>query len=279
MPIDPASGGGATPRSGAQRLADIRQLARVIQGSKAPSVPRFTKGYVAALDGNVPTQTVSIYIDGDTSTLISGVTFGNCYKYPMVGDTVIVARQGADTLILDKYTAGGDCLAHVLLGADSAVFISIPANNYSHLKLYVVGGCVGGNSNGFNDLTLQFNADSGSDYSRHFGYALNSGTWAVSSVPSTTYVTGGFLPASLPPATAGGFCVIDIPFYQRASLSKQITFESHASSGIGAPNNFQFGTGGGIWGNSQGAITSILLATSGSPSTLTAGSEVYVFGV
>lgn len=282
MPIDPASGTAPVPSSGSNMSSQLRQLATVIQqASKVQSPLRITKGYVAALDGLNPTQTVSIYIDGDVSTLISGVTFANSYKYPMVGDTVIVVRQGADTLILDRYTQGGDLLAHVLLETDSAISIDIPAdsNNYTHLRMYVVAGSVASSGNGFNNLIMQFNSDSSADYSLHVGYALNGATWAVASSAATTFVVAGFLPAAAAPGTAGGFSVIDIPLYQAPSLSKQIVYTTHASSGVGAPNNFQAGVGGGIWGNGQGAINTILLSAQASPATLKAGSEVYVYGV
>lgn len=284
MPITPASGAGSSPRSGssAQSLANMRNLSRALQkgrGGTGSSGVRFTKGYVAAIDGNNPTQTVSIYIDGDTSTLIPGVTFADSYHNPMVGDVVIAVKQGADVLILDRYTVGGGCLVHTLLGVNSTILVNVPPSNYNHLRVYFVGGSVSTTGNGFDDLIVQFNGDTGNNYSRHYGFAVNSTSWTVGSAAAGAFIIAGHVQSAHVPGSGGGFSVMEIPMYQRASLSKQLTFHTHASSGIGAPNNFQFGTGGGIWGNSTAAITSILIGSATSPGTLEAGSEVYVYGV
>lgn len=257
---------------------NINRLASAINRSVGPVAPRFTKALVVAVDGNVPTQTVSVQLDGDASTQIDSVAFMDSYRCPAVGDVVVAAISGADIFVLGRFAAGDGLLAHSLLSVNSKINLSVPSN-FSQLRIYLIGGSVSNPANGFDDVTVQFNGDSGNDYSGHNGWAVNSTTWSVQANPGISYITAGYVQASNAPGNGGGITVIEIPLYSRASLSKQLVFNSHASSGVGAPNNFRFSVGGGIWGNSQGPITSVQLGTAMSPNTFLAGTEIYVFGI
>lgn len=256
----------------------INRLAAAINNSVGPTAPRFTKALVVAVDGNVPTQTISVQLDGDTSAQIDSVAFMDSYRCPAVGDVVVAAISGADIFVLGRFAAGDGLLAHSLLSVDSKINLSVPSN-YSQLRIYLLGGSVSNPANGFDDVTLQFNSDSGNDYSGHNAWAVNGTVWNVQSNAAISYITAGYVQAAAAPGAGGGVTVIEIPLYGRSSVSKQVVFNSHASSGVGVPNNFRFTVGGGIWGNSQGPIASIQLGTATSPNTFKAGTEIYVYGI
>jgi len=171
--------------------------------------------------------------------------------------------------------------SQVLASSGTITFSSIP-NTFSHLRLYILGVSTDSGGLGFSDVALQFNSDTSTDYSYHFIYALNSTTVSASSAAAVSSLHVGFVPnGGVNPTTGSGVgtCVVEVPFYSIASLSKQATFQSHASSGIGAPNNFQAGTGGGIWGNNTAVISTIKVSPANAPNTFAAGSRAFLYGI
>jgi hypothetical protein len=64
------------------------------------------KGVVTAVDAIGSPPTVSLNISGDTTTTVSNVRLLNTYS-PVVNDTVLLARQGSDIVILGQIAAWG----------------------------------------------------------------------------------------------------------------------------------------------------------------------------
>lgn len=169
----------------------------------------------------------------------------------------------------------------------SSTFISLPSipTTFSKLviDLAVTSNDTGGN--GFSNIQLQFNGDTANDYSFQNIAMVNNTTVAGSSSAAVAVGYAGF-------ATNGGVnpligegvgqSIIEIPFYSVANLAKHFVFRSHASSGVGSPNNFFYGSGGGTWATGAGttpAITSIKLFPSASPFTFAAGSSAKLYGI
>jgi len=132
---------------------------------------------------------------------------------------------------------------------------------------------------GWSAVGLQLNGDTGSNYSHSYYYMENSGTVSSVVVSATTLMTcGESANGNASPASANSTAVIDFPYYSVASVSKIVQFQTKGASGVGAPNNHREANGGGIWGNSSAAITSILLKPQNAPGTFTSGSKFILYG-
>lgn len=205
------------------------------------------------------------------------------FQEPQLHLNLTGSASGAHGLPANAWLGGTEQLiASTVLGASGTITFSSIPSTFSHLKIYVAAVSNDTGGNGFSDLAIQFNNDTASDYSYHFVTMVNSTTVSgISSAGATSahcgFVTNGGLN---PTSSAGvGISVIELPFYSLASFSKQLTYASHASSGIGAPNNFQTGSGGGIWGNNTAAISTIKLSPVNAPNTFATGSRAFLYGI
>ena len=168
-----------------------------------------------------------------------------------------------------------------VLASPGTFNFSVPAGfNHLHLKLAAASSDTGGN--GFSDVALQFNGDTGSDYSWRFFYAVNSSTVQFINQTATTNIHAGTV-ANGGGDVQGNSLVGDVDiwinFYGVTNMTKGVKFQSNAASGVGSPNNFHEAHGGGIWGNNKAAVTSLLLQPSNSPNTFTAGSMCTLYGI
>jgi hypothetical protein len=89
--------------SDARNDEEIRALAQqVLKASELGFEPTtIVKGIVAAIDLTSSPPTISLQISGDTATTISSVRVMNNYT-PVTGQTVLIAKQGADIVVLGQ---------------------------------------------------------------------------------------------------------------------------------------------------------------------------------
>ena len=130
-------------------------------------------------------------------------------------------------------------------GQASVTFSNIP-QNFSHLQIRFSGlTSAGGNS------TIQFNGDSGSNYTYHYFRGLGS---SIQAGGTSSAITQSYISYLVP--GAGNASITDILDYSSVNKNKTIR------SLTGYENN----TGGiaallsGVWLNSSSAITSITIA-------------------
>lgn len=116
-----------------QQLRDLAtQIARMTKLGFDPMTIR--KGIIAAVNESSP-PTVSINLSGDTQTLVSEVRTLNNYT-PLVGQTVLVAKQGTEIFLL-----GSIASATPRAAAGSAV------DTNGWIKATLTNGSHGGNDN------------------------------------------------------------------------------------------------------------------------------------
>lgn len=169
-------------------------------------------------------------------------------------------------------------LGEVLLGSTTTtIFLSAIPQTYQHLRLVLVGrSAAASGGNGFDEVYIRFNADSGSNYSSH-NVILVDETTSISPSASVLDATNAPRIGAITNGSAGsGSIVIDIPVYSNTVWQKQYTGTFHASSGVGAPNNKYHGVAGGIW-SSTNAITTIALSTA-SGSGFISGTIAHLYG-
>lgn len=158
---------------------------------------------------------------------------------------------------------------------------SVPSG-FNHLYLKLAAGSSDTGGNGFSDVAMQFNADTGANYDWRFIYVVNSTTVQFIATASATNMHVGAVPnggGSIQGSSLIGDVEYWINFYGVANMTKSVKFHSNAGSGVGAPNNNHTAIGGAIWGNNKPAITSILLMPATSPNTFSAGSMATLYGI
>jgi hypothetical protein len=122
----------------ASQEKQIRELAAQIgQMSKLGFDPMtIRKGIIAAVSDTTSPPTVALNISGDTETLIDQVRTLNNYT-PIVGQTVLVAKQGTEIFLLGAISAASPFNVGAFGGSD---------NGWQQATL--TNGSHGGNSNG-----------------------------------------------------------------------------------------------------------------------------------
>lgn len=101
VPSDPQIS--ATQTAGsvqAQQSDEVRRLAMALS-TEDQIAALVLKGTVAAVNLTGAPPTISIYLSGDTSTTIASVRFIDSYS-PVVGDTVLIVKQGSDLFALGQ---------------------------------------------------------------------------------------------------------------------------------------------------------------------------------
>lgn len=90
----------ALSTSAAQYTATRNFSKRLTPAKSAPALGA-VNGLVTSVNMTATPPTISVQINGDTSTTIDGVPYTNGY-YPVVGDTCVLLRQGTDLLALTR---------------------------------------------------------------------------------------------------------------------------------------------------------------------------------
>lgn len=254
--------------------AALRELASLLAPSSNPNRLRLAKGYIQTVDGNAPTKTVSLYIDGDTTALIQGVPFLSAYATPAVGDVVVVAIQGSDILVLDKVSGATVPGGWVKVGTYTpsgvnAFDVPVPSG-FNNLQIRYLANST--TANLFNNLNMQFNGDTGANYSawqklNNAGVDNNGRTGAGNSL------TAGFVWAH-GTTTRPGSGTIDINGYSSTTLMKTAVGTGVTDDGSAAG---VLGTFGGEWTNAS-AITTIHIFLSNS-ALFNTGSRFDVYAI
>lgn len=97
--MTPAQKTAAAIAAAAQQRQQISSLAEALIPQTQPGAI-LSKGKVMSWESGLP-PTVTIQLGGDTSTSISAVRYLDSYT-PTPGDTVIIAKQGSEILVLGK---------------------------------------------------------------------------------------------------------------------------------------------------------------------------------
>lgn len=150
-------------------------------------------------------------------------------------------------------------------------FSSIPGT-YQHLQLRCVMRNDNGADTGMGNITIQFNSDTGSNYTRHYirgdGASVTvDGRASQSSAQSAQSVAGGGTTSNIM-----GVSIIDIHDYANTSKNKTVRY----FDGVDLNGSGRIGLGSGLW-MSTSAITSITLTLNSSNFTTT--SRISLYGI
>jgi hypothetical protein len=115
------------------QLAELSKAMQKMARDAAAGGFEIRKGEIAAISDTTSPPTCSINISGDTATLINGVAIMQSYA-PQIGQTCLVAKQGADVFLLGA------------ISATSPFGVSTTSNGWQQATL--TNGSHGGNSNG-----------------------------------------------------------------------------------------------------------------------------------
>jgi hypothetical protein len=129
-------------------------------------------------------------------------------------------------------------------------FSSIPST-YKHLQLRYNARCASG---AITDHYIRLNGDTGSNYARHWIFALDSGGPYVSAASTTTPPSMGYIQGyDTNPTTAG---IVDIIDYQSTSKNKTIRY---ITGGVEQQTSSQgaLTIGSALWMNNVNAINQI----------------------
>jgi hypothetical protein len=186
----------------ASQEKQLRDLAaQIAQMSKLGFDPMtIRKGVIAAVNDTTAPPTVSINVSGDTSTIVSQVRTLNNYT-PLVGQTILLAKQGTEIFILGAIAAG------------SPLAVNSETDN-GWKKATLEAGSHGGNGNG--DV--------------YYRRVLDHGSWKMQwrggwNVSGTTIITGldpDYRPTSLrslPAArSANGAATVKVDFQTNGNV-------------------------------------------------------------
>jgi hypothetical protein len=154
-----------------------------------------------------------------------------------------------------------DSLATVTVGATAVAsidFVGIPSG-YKHLQIRYLSRC--SRSDVGDSIGLQFNSDTGANYSRHYLDGNNSVMYAGAST-SQTLSNSAYGAAANTAANCFGAGVIDILDYASSNKAKTIRVLAGVEDNTASAGNIAYRSG--LWFATPAAITSIkLLATSG----------------
>lgn len=123
--------------SAAQYTA-TRNFTKRLAPTKTAPAPSVVNGLVTTVSAGITPPTISVQINGDTSTTIDGVAYDNAYV-PVVGDTCMLLRQGTDLVALGRVAdgVGGRGLWHTLGTTGNGTF---NANWGSGATVGAIGG-------------------------------------------------------------------------------------------------------------------------------------------
>jgi len=142
-----------------------------------------------------------------------------------------------------------------LSASQTAITFSIP-QTYGHLRFHILAKTTDTASSTVDNLTMVFNSDTGSNYTRQYNVVNDKGaTPAVGSTTSQSAAYCGIVPRSHTNlANQFGISIIDIFDYQM--LNKYKTWKSFQSFDCNLSGPASLGQQGGAWMNTA-AITSV----------------------
>lgn len=170
---------------------------------------------------------------------------------------------GAGEVVIGSTTTTGS--------AASVSFSGIP-NIYRHLFLRVYGRSSAAGADA-DTLLVQFNGDTGSNYTWTRDGAADAGSTFASGSTSATAVTAGYIAAATSTASYPGFVEMQIPHYTSAAWKKVGWCKNTGKGGGGV-----YQANHGFSWNNTAAITDILVKPSGA-NTFVDGSIVELVGI
>lgn len=183
---------------------------------------------------------------------------------------ITVNAQGQLTAASNGSSGGMTVLSEQILSSPAATvtFSSIPAT-FRNLRLVITGACSSASNN---NVYLQFNGDTGTNYS--YQYMDGSGSTVVGGSGSAVSnpVFGG-VASSTAPTNQAGSCDIEIYDYSRAVWCKNI---SGAISRINSGPTTEVATTSGTWSNT--AVINSIVAGIVSGGNFTTGTVFTLYG-
>ena len=137
--------------------------------------------------------------------------------------------------------------------AASVTFSSL--GSYEHLQIRG-GAHTDAAGAGYNAFYIQFNGDTGANYTSHYLRGYNGGNISTSASTDSTYIFCGLEPGPGGDAQAYGSSMIDILDYRNANKNTTVCYSPGRAAGAGGSTEVQ--TGSGLW-DSTAAVTSITL--------------------
>lgn len=162
-----------------------------------------------------------------------------------VGTSLLAGNPGdiSDFESISTVTVGAE-------GTASITFSSIPST-YTHLQIRGIGGTTA--VTGVRDAQIQFNGDSGSNYSRHWLYTFGSTVSALASTDQTAYGYG-YMSGTDTGTDVRSATIIDILDYSNTNKNKTVRTLSGNDRVTNGNSVVVFSSG--LW-RSTTAITSI----------------------
>ena len=161
-----------------------------------------------------------------------------------------------------------EAIATTYLEADTATVTFSSLGSYEHLELRISARTDDTDNNDM--VRINFNSDTGANYSRHYMRGYGSSTQGGADT-AQTYSRGGWIPGTTIDAAEYGTTIVDILDYRNAS--KNTTLSWLVGSAIDA--NIYFVSG--MW-DSTAAVTSIAM-TPHQGTNFVRGSEFTLYGL
>jgi hypothetical protein len=237
--------------------------APIIGTATAVSDVSATVAYTAATTGGTgstftATSTPgSVTATGSSPITVTGLTGSTAYTFTVRSSNstgaspLSAASNSITTLESTKY----DSIQTVTLSSAQNVvtFSSIPST-YKHLQVRYLART--SRAEGAEDLMMQFNSDTGSNYSFHYFLGTGSGTPAVSGAGTQTFMYIPSVPASTAIANSFGAGIVDILDY--ANTDKYKTMRVLGGEERNGSGTISFESGS--WRNTN-AISTVTLKT------------------
>lgn len=196
-----------------------------------------------------------------TPITVSGLTTGTAYTFKVKANNPIGSsgESAASNSVTPEVPGVYESIASVTGTGSSATisFTSIPST-YKHLQIRYNARCASG---AITDHYIRLNGDTGSNYTRHWLFALDSGGPYTSSATSTTPPSMGYIQGYDTNPTTGG--IVDIHDYQSTSKNKTIRYitggAEQQTSSQGALT-----VGSALWMNNTTAVNQIDLVLASS---------------
>ena len=137
-----------------------------------------------------------------------------------------------------------EAIATTYLEADAASVTFSSLGSYEHLQIRG-GAHTDAAGAGYNAFYIQFNGDTGTNYSVHYMRGYNGTNTAETAVTGYNYIFCGLEPGPGGDAQAYGTAIIDISDYRNTNKNTTISYIPGIATGAGGSTEIQMGSG--LW--------------------------------